>query len=82
MATQPDMYHATLPYLRKALRALAAWAELNEVKSVALPKIGAGLGKLSWDERVKPLIIEQLDTLNCAFVVYEQFNNSMGLGSR
>lgn len=82
MATQPDMYHATLPYLRKSLRALAAWAELNGVKSVALPKIGAGLGKLSWDKQVKPLMIEQLDTVNCAFVVYEQFNNSMGLGSR
>ena len=52
LATQPDMYHATLPYLRMALRNLARWAAENHADAVALPKIGAGLGKLSWNDEV------------------------------
>lgn len=38
LATQPDMYHATLPYLRKAVRGLVKWADKNRVESIALPK--------------------------------------------
>ena len=49
------MYHATLPYLRKALKRLLKWVTDNSVKDVGLPKIGAGLGKLSWQNDVKPL---------------------------
>jgi O-acetyl-ADP-ribose deacetylase (regulator of RNase III) len=75
MATQPDMYHATLPYLRKAVRNLARWAGRQEVGSVALPKIGAGLGKLSWDDEVKPMLLDHLATGATRFVVYEIFRN-------
>jgi O-acetyl-ADP-ribose deacetylase (regulator of RNase III) len=60
MATQPDMYHATMPYLRKAVRNLAKWAHRNKIESGALPKIGAGLGKLSWEDDVRPLLVEHL----------------------
>lgn len=42
LATQPDMYHATLSYLRKSLRRLAKWGDKKSVESVALPKTGAG----------------------------------------
>jgi O-acetyl-ADP-ribose deacetylase (regulator of RNase III) len=75
MATQPDMYHATLPYLRKAVRNLAKWADRHGIKSVGLPKIGAGLGKLSWDEDVKPLLVEHLAPGPTHYVVYEIFRN-------
>jgi O-acetyl-ADP-ribose deacetylase (regulator of RNase III) len=75
LATQPDMYHATLPYLRKAIRKLAKWAEKSGIESVALPKIGAGLGKLSWEEEIKPLFIEHLASGSTRFVVYEIFRN-------
>lgn len=77
LATQPDMYHATLPYLRKALRSLSAWADKNEVNSIALPKIAAGLGKLSWPGQVRPLLIQYLERADCTFVVYEHFTQSM-----
>ncbi len=77
LATQPDMYHATLPYLRKSVRRLARWADRNSIDSVALPKIGGGLGKLSWQDDVKPLFIEHLEPGNCRFVVYEDFRNDM-----
>ena len=73
LAAQPDMYHATIPYLRRALRELAKWTDNKQVQSVALPKIGSGLGKLSWDGEVKPLILELLQEATCEFVVYEDF---------
>ncbi|CAN5550037.1 hypothetical protein BH11CYA1_BH11CYA1_43940 [soil metagenome] len=73
LATQPDMYHAKLSYLRKALKNLAKWSEENCIDSVALPKIGAGLGKLDWQTEVKPLFVEYLDGSVCCFVVYEDF---------
>lgn len=75
LATQPDMYHATLVYLRRSVRALAKWAARNHVESVALPKIGAGLGKLSWSGDVRPLMIEHLSEGSTRFVVYEIFRD-------
>ncbi len=77
LATQPDMYHATLPYLRKALRNLASWTQKNGVESVALPKIAAGLGKLSWVDDVRPMLSRYLDSADCTFVVYEHYTQSM-----
>jgi O-acetyl-ADP-ribose deacetylase (regulator of RNase III) len=77
LATQPDMYHATMPYLRKALRELASWTQKNEVESVALPKIAAGLGKLSWPDDVRPILIRYLDSADCKFAVYEHFTQAM-----
>ncbi len=73
LATQPDMYHAILAYLRKSLRNLAKWAVKEHVDSVGLPKIGAGLGKLSWESDVKPLMLQYLSEPLCRFVVYEGY---------
>jgi O-acetyl-ADP-ribose deacetylase (regulator of RNase III) len=77
LATQPNMYRATLPYVRKALRRLATWTEMNAVSSVALLQIAAGLGKLSWLNEVRPLLIKSLQDAECSFVVYEQFDRHM-----
>jgi len=73
LATQPDMYQAKLNYLRKAIKKLAIWCEENHAESVALPKIGAGLGKLDWEGQIKPLFIEYLSDSKCRFVVYENY---------
>lgn len=73
IATQPDMYHATLNYLNKGLRNLVKFCAKREVESVALPKIGAGLGKLDWETQVKPLLIKHLTESATRFVVYEDF---------
>jgi len=67
------MYYATLKYLRKALRNLVKWAEAENVKSIGLPKIGAGLGKLSWEIDVKPIMKEYLSTSTCRFIIYEHY---------
>lgn len=82
LATQPDMYHATLPYVRRALRNLATWSARAGVASVALPKIGCGLGKLSWPEQVKPLVVELLSPPACSFVVYETYRQGLPGGAR
>ncbi len=76
IATQPDMYHATLNYLNKGLRNLAKFCAKCEVESVALPKIGAGLGKLDWEMQVKPLLIRHLTESATRFVIYEDFKQA------
>ncbi len=67
------MYHATMPYLRKSLRRLARWVAAENVTTVSMPKIGAGLGKLSWEREVKPLMVELLTDSVCEFTVIEGF---------
>ena len=77
LATQPDMYHAKLSYLRKALRKMSRWADSNGLDRIHLPKIGAGLGKLSWKDEVKPLLIELLGDRDTEYLVYEDFTRDM-----
>jgi len=75
IATQPDMYHATLPFLNKGLRNLAVFCSKNHVLDVAIPKIGAGLGKLNWESDVKPLMRKHLEKGDTVFHIYEDFKN-------
>jgi len=80
LATQPDMYHATLPYLRKSLRNLVKWCETEHIRtsafSLALPKTGSGLGKLDWDVQVKPLFTHFLSETAGTYVVYEDYSQA------
>ena len=76
IATQPDMYHATISYLNRGLRNLVKYCIKNQVTSVSLPKIGAGLGKLDWETEVKPLMIQHLAGPAVSFIVYEDFKDS------
>ena len=76
IATQPDMYHATRPYLNRGLRNLAAYCEKQHIGSVALPKIGAGLGELDWQADARPLLLQHLSSGETRFVVYEDYNHA------
>lgn len=73
LATQPDMYRASVSYLNRALRNLATFCETKGIASFALPKIGAGLGKLDWTLEVKPLLQRHLADSRTLFLVYEDF---------
>ena len=75
IATQPDMYHAVLPFLNKGVRNLSAFCERNKVESVSVPKIGAGLGKLDWETEVKPLMVKHLLDSATIFHIYQDFRN-------
>ncbi len=73
LATQPDMYQASTAFLNRALRNLARYCEAQGIESVALPKIGAGLGKLDWEVDVKPLLQHHLAESYTVFYIYEDF---------
>lgn len=75
IATQPDMYHAVLSFLNKGLKNLVTFCSKNNVGSVAVPKIGAGLGKLDWETEVKPLMSKHLEESYTLFHIYEDFKN-------
>jgi len=75
IATQPDMYHATVSFLNRGLRNLVKYCSKHKVLSVALPKIGAGLGKLDWESQVKPLMIQHLSDAETQFTIIEDFKN-------
>ncbi len=71
LATQSDMYHASKTFLNRALRNLAKYCEAKRIVTVALPKIGAGLGKLSWETAVCPLLQKHLGESRTLFSIYE-----------
>ena len=72
LATQDTLGGATLDIVRRALEALAAHYEAEGITSVAMPRIGAGLGGLEWHE-VKALINDVLSDLPLDVVVYEEY---------
>ncbi|MCM3872358.1 MAG: macro domain-containing protein [Pyrinomonadaceae bacterium] len=80
VATQPDMYQASLSFLNRGLRKLARYCVKHRVESVSLPKIGAGLGKLDWEEEVKPLLFKHLADLETSFLIYEDFKGEYETG--
>lgn len=73
VATQPDMSRASLSFLNRGLRKLARYCVKHRVESVSLPRIGAGLGKLDWDDEVKPLLVKHLADLETTFLIFEDF---------
>ena len=48
---------AKVKHINASMRKMMKFAEENDVKSIALPKIGAGLGGLNWND-VKAVIEE------------------------
>lgn len=59
LGTQPHWRaHAELPAIASAVRAMLAEAETASLPEIALPRIGAGLGGLSW-----PVVLDVLGPL-------------------
>ncbi|HXM35052.1 MAG TPA: macro domain-containing protein [Pyrinomonadaceae bacterium] len=75
LATQPDMYQASLSFLNRGLRKLERYCVKRDIESVALPRIGAGLGKLDWETETKPLMMKFLENGETLFYIYEDFTN-------
>lgn len=51
---------SNIELIRKSLLRLMNHRQLSIIRSIAIPKIGCGLGNLNWDEIVYPLIKEIL----------------------
>ncbi|HEX4881307.1 MAG TPA: macro domain-containing protein [Porticoccaceae bacterium] len=62
-----------LEWVDKALAELRKYVQENQLKSVALPKLGTGAGDLDWRE-VKPLIEKHLGDLPTRVYLYTIFN--------
>jgi len=52
-------YPSKYQWIESGLKSLAQWLRSNKVKSIAIPPLGSGNGKLDW-ERVKPMIEDYL----------------------
>ncbi|WP_299291364.1 macro domain-containing protein [uncultured Mucilaginibacter sp.] len=57
-------------YIEEGLDDLVNVIKINEIKSIAIPPLGAGNGGLKW-EKVKRIIEEKLSYLNIEVYVYE-----------
>lgn len=58
-----------LAYIEDGLRFFAANYQQMGIQSIAFPKLGSGLGNLSWQE-VGPLMARYLAPLNCSITIY------------
>ena len=72
LATQDSTGGAKLQYVEQCLDGFCRYYEQQGIDSLALPRIGAGLGGLEWGD-VKGLIIETLGELPISIKVYEAF---------
>lgn len=70
----PTKKHWRLPseycYIEQGLDALRLEIEKRGIKSIAIPPLGSHNGGLDW-QRVKVMIEEKLDSLNCDIYIYE-----------
>lgn len=66
---------ANLAAIRESLEKMIKHAQKNGVNRIGLPRIGAGLGRLPWNE-VKQAIIDVCEPSNVEIVVFEEFSAS------
>lgn len=59
-----------IEYVRDGLVDLAKEMREREIRSIAIPALGCGLGGLDWDD-VRPLIVAALDGVEARVVVFE-----------
>ena len=64
--------HADVVYLNHALRALATMAVEETFASLAVPRLGTGVGGLAWED-VRPLILHHLEKLTIPVYVYADY---------
>jgi len=67
---------ATLPNVNHALRALHKMAQAEGFRSLALPRLATGVGRLAWEE-VSPLIAEHLGGLGIPVYVYTRYEKGV-----
>lgn len=63
---------ATLPNVRRCLKNLVKALKDENIKSLAIPRLATGYGRLEWEE-VYPLIVEYLGELDIPVYIYSTF---------
>lgn len=73
----PTKTHWRLPseydYISQGLEALVKTIQKRGIRSIAIPPLGSGNGGLDWN-KVKPMIIEAVQELDCEVYIYEPSN--------
>lgn len=73
----PTKTHWRLPseydYVSQGLEALVKIIQERGIRSIAIPPLGSGNGGLDWN-KVKPMIIEAVQELDCEVYIYEPSN--------
>lgn len=59
-----------IEYIEQGLQKFTNIYSIKNIKSIAFPKLGCGLGDLSWKNQVKPLMEKYLTPLNIDIYVY------------
>jgi len=59
-----------LEYISNGLESLKQDIEWFHIKSIAIPKLGCGLGGLDW-KKIKPIMVESLKDVDCEVLIYE-----------
>lgn len=74
LATQKHYWRCRASYdaIGKALKTMKAQADAEGISSIAMPRIGAGYGGLSW-KKVRPIIERVFDNWPGKLYVYESY---------
>lgn len=64
---------ASAEHLNHALKALRAWVEREDVRSLALPRLATGVGGMRWED-VRPLIDKHLGDLPAPVYLYATYH--------
>jgi len=72
MTQKTWMTTAELPAVEKALRGAICQAKSMGIEKIGLPRIGAGLGKLPWDD-VKKILVQVGSETSIELVVIETY---------
>ena len=67
---------ATIENVNHSLKALSKVIQIENIKSVALPRLATGVGGLEWKD-VKPLIEQHLGHLSIPVYVYATFRSGV-----
>ncbi len=67
---------AKIENVNHALRELKKAIEKDGIKSIALPRLATGVGRLDWDE-VKPVIEKHLGDLDCDVILYTTYHKGV-----
>ncbi|MBT7332046.1 phosphatase [Candidatus Woesearchaeota archaeon] len=66
LVTQDNLLHANKSYLRESIKKMFVLAKRNDIKDIAMPEIGCGLGKLDFsdlEDMLQPFIGDSNSTV-------------------
>lgn len=75
-ATQDSLGGAKLEYIEECFKSFAGYYEDEGITSLAMPRIGAGLGGVEW-RAIKSVIKDKLESVDIPIYVYENYKHNL-----